>query len=172
MTILVTFGLGRELGAGKRHETLVSDTVKFPSSNADVGSIAYVWVGPPSSKVFEIVAIEISIRYWLHKTETKLEDEDVGMEDADEDHNDDNDDEDEDEEGDGIAGIKAAISRHRRKWVELFETGKTFMIGGTNDPIDTEKMVYLHIRLRQEFASVDQKKSTKKTQKPNGKVQK
>ncbi|KAI8809643.1 Metalloenzyme, LuxS/M16 peptidase-like protein [Cladochytrium replicatum] len=207
------------LGVGQTHESVVSDTVKFPSSDADVGSIAYAWVGPSSSDVFEIVAIEILIRYLSDTSASPLsqafvecanpyaselnfelrdyyqsaiflsfsgvsyvaegeeevvddeldaekavdddgdeawEDEDVEMEDADDD-DDDEDDEEDDNEDDGdddgqadhkdlfqpgvfygrlrfslnsvrengfkdTAGIKAAISRHRRKWVELFET--------------------------------------------------
>ncbi|KAJ3272488.1 hypothetical protein HK104_004459, partial [Borealophlyctis nickersoniae] len=45
----------------------VSETVRFPSSDEDVGSIAFGWRGPPSEDMFTIVALDVLFRY-LHET--------------------------------------------------------------------------------------------------------
>ncbi|RKO85204.1 hypothetical protein BDK51DRAFT_14308, partial [Blyttiomyces helicus] len=47
---------------GGRGDVLV-ETVRFPTSDEEVGSLAFAWRGPPSEDIFTILAIEILFRY-------------------------------------------------------------------------------------------------------------
>ncbi|KAJ3008587.1 hypothetical protein HKX48_008446, partial [Thoreauomyces humboldtii] len=42
---------------------VISETVKFPSSDEELGSIAFGWRGPSSEDVFNIVALDVLFRY-------------------------------------------------------------------------------------------------------------
>ncbi|TPX68367.1 hypothetical protein SpCBS45565_g03135 [Spizellomyces sp. 'palustris'] len=42
---------------------LITETVRFPSSDEEMGSIAYGWRGPPSEDIFTIVALDVLFRF-------------------------------------------------------------------------------------------------------------
>lgn len=45
----------------------ITETVRFPSADDDIGSIGYGWRGPPADDIDTIVAIDVLMRY-LHET--------------------------------------------------------------------------------------------------------
>ncbi|KAF9903549.1 hypothetical protein BX616_001595 [Lobosporangium transversale] len=51
----------------KKEKRLVSRTIHFPSADEDVGSIGYGWLGPGTSDLHSMVALDILFRF-LHET--------------------------------------------------------------------------------------------------------